>query len=95
MSVKNMFSSPFQAYLKAYNSKLAWANSSCSDCIAYLHAYTVCNSIDIIGRIHHVRKYYSNDIVLYFNRCGGRKKPKMHFELKMQKPSGAEHVFYS
>lgn len=41
MSVKNMFSSPFQEYLKAYNSKLSWANSSCSDCIAFLNAYMV------------------------------------------------------
>lgn len=41
MSVKNIFCSPFKDYLKAYNSKLSWADSTCSDCIAFFNAYTV------------------------------------------------------
>jgi hypothetical protein len=42
MSLKSVFSTPFQARLAAYNSKLTWADSSCSDCIAFLNAYRVC-----------------------------------------------------
>ncbi|XP_015515166.1 probable ATP-dependent RNA helicase spindle-E [Neodiprion lecontei] len=41
MSVKSMFSTPFREKLKAYNAKLTWADSSCSDSIAYLNAYNV------------------------------------------------------
>ncbi|KAG8222127.1 hypothetical protein J437_LFUL002124 [Ladona fulva] len=39
MSTKSVFSTPFQERLKAYVSKLTWANSSCSDCVAFLNAY--------------------------------------------------------
>ncbi|KAK0080680.1 hypothetical protein PV325_013516 [Microctonus aethiopoides] len=41
MSVKNMFSMPFQRKLEAYNSKLSWAQNTSSDGAAYLHAYNV------------------------------------------------------
>ncbi|KAL1137628.1 hypothetical protein AAG570_009324, partial [Ranatra chinensis] len=41
MAVKSMFSSPFKQQLEAYNSKLCWADSSCSDPIAFLNAYKV------------------------------------------------------
>ncbi|XP_063226308.1 probable ATP-dependent RNA helicase spindle-E [Bacillus rossius redtenbacheri] len=41
MSLKSMFSSPFQERLKAYNSKLTWADGSCSDLISFLNAYQV------------------------------------------------------
>ena len=43
MSLKNVFSTPFQERLAAYNSKLTWADSSCSDCIGFLNAYKVCS----------------------------------------------------
>ena len=42
MSLKSVFSTPFQERLAAYNSKLTWADSSCSDCISFLNAYRVC-----------------------------------------------------
>lgn len=41
MSVKSMFSTPFRDKLTAYNMKLSWADSSCSDSIAFLNAYNV------------------------------------------------------
>lgn len=41
MSVRNMFSTPFRERMAAYHSKLTWADSSCSDCIAFLNAYKV------------------------------------------------------
>lgn len=41
MSLKSIFCNPFKARLKAYNSKLDWADSSCSDCIAFLNVYQV------------------------------------------------------
>jgi hypothetical protein len=42
MSLKSVFNAPFQERLAAYNSKLTWADSSCSDCIGFLNAYKVC-----------------------------------------------------
>jgi hypothetical protein len=50
MSLKSVFSTPFQERLAAYNSKLTWADSSCSDCVGFLNAYRVC----IIQKIHFV-----------------------------------------
>lgn len=41
MSLKSVFSSPFKEQLAAYHSKLTWADSSCSDSIAFLNAYKV------------------------------------------------------
>jgi hypothetical protein len=41
MSLKSLFSTPFQERLAAYNSKLTWADGSCSDCISFLNAYRV------------------------------------------------------
>ncbi|XP_076234970.1 tudor domain containing 9 protein spindle E [Calliopsis andreniformis] len=41
LSVKDMFSSPFQQKLLAYNAKLSWAGNSCSDCIAFMNVYKV------------------------------------------------------
>ncbi|XP_015591096.1 probable ATP-dependent RNA helicase spindle-E [Cephus cinctus] len=41
MAVKNMFSSPFQGKLDAYNAKLAWALNTNSDCLAFLNVYNV------------------------------------------------------
>ncbi|XP_012255284.2 probable ATP-dependent RNA helicase spindle-E [Athalia rosae] len=41
MSVKSMFNTPFREKSEAYNAKLTWADSSCSDCIAFLNAYNV------------------------------------------------------
>lgn len=52
MSVKSMFSSPFQARLRAYNAKLTWADSSGSDCVAYLNVYNVWIRDKIRGRFH-------------------------------------------
>ncbi|KAK7595428.1 hypothetical protein V9T40_013253 [Parthenolecanium corni] len=39
LSVKSVFCQPFREYLKSYNMKLNWADSSCSDCIAFCNAY--------------------------------------------------------
>jgi len=50
MSLKSVFSTPFQERLAAYNSKLTWADRSCSDCISFLNAYRVC----IIQKTHFV-----------------------------------------
>jgi hypothetical protein len=50
MSLKSVFSTPFQERLAAYSSKLTWADSSCSDCIGFLNAYRVC----IIQRAHFI-----------------------------------------
>jgi hypothetical protein len=50
MSLKSVFSTPFQERLAAYNSKLTWADSSCSDCIGFLNAYRVC----IIQKAHFI-----------------------------------------
>ncbi|KAJ9575275.1 hypothetical protein L9F63_025775, partial [Diploptera punctata] len=44
MSLKSVFSTPFQERLAAYNSKLTWADSSCSDCISFLNSYRVWHS---------------------------------------------------
>jgi len=44
MSLKSVFSTPFQERLAAYNSKLTWADGSCSDCISFLNAYRVWHS---------------------------------------------------
>lgn len=41
LSLKSMFSSPFQERMAAYDSKLMWADRSCSDCIAFLNAFVV------------------------------------------------------
>lgn len=41
MTVKNVFSSPFRERLKAYNTKLTWADGSQSDCLAFLNVYKV------------------------------------------------------
>uniref|UniRef100_A0A1B6DS36 Probable ATP-dependent RNA helicase spindle-E n=1 Tax=Clastoptera arizonana TaxID=38151 RepID=A0A1B6DS36_9HEMI len=41
MSVKSIFREPFQEQLQIYNSKLTWADSTCSDLVAYLNAYQV------------------------------------------------------
>ncbi|CAD1468090.1 unnamed protein product [Heterotrigona itama] len=41
LSVKDMFSNPFQQKLLAYNVKLSWAANSCSDCIAFMNVYKV------------------------------------------------------
>jgi hypothetical protein len=42
LSLKSVFNAPFKERLAAYNSKLTWADSSCSDCISFLNAYKVC-----------------------------------------------------
>ncbi|KAK7866118.1 hypothetical protein R5R35_011634 [Gryllus longicercus] len=44
LSLKSMFSSPFQERMAAYDSKLMWADSSCSDSIAFLNAFNVWRS---------------------------------------------------
>jgi hypothetical protein len=44
MSLKSVFNTPFKERLAAYNSKLTWADSSCSDCVSFLNAYKVCIS---------------------------------------------------
>ncbi|XP_071453953.1 probable ATP-dependent RNA helicase spindle-E [Hetaerina americana] len=49
MSTKSVFSAPFQERLKAYYSKLTWANSSCSDSVAFLNAYKVWRNCQISG----------------------------------------------
>uniref|UniRef100_A0A8D9FFL9 Probable ATP-dependent RNA helicase spindle-E n=1 Tax=Cacopsylla melanoneura TaxID=428564 RepID=A0A8D9FFL9_9HEMI len=41
MSVKNPFSSPYREEMDAYCSKLIWADSTCSDLIAFLNLYKV------------------------------------------------------
>ncbi|KAL0275900.1 UNVERIFIED_CONTAM: hypothetical protein PYX00_003620 [Menopon gallinae] len=51
LSLKSVFNNPFRARLKAYNSKLDWADSSCSDCIAFLNVYQVWTA-------NHLRGYY-------------------------------------
>lgn len=56
MSVKSIFSTPFRQQLEAYNSKLTWADSTCSDPIAYLHAYSLWKFKSKMG---------------YFKRSGG------------------------
>lgn len=48
MSVRNIFSEPFQKRLEAYNNKLLWADSSESDLIAYLNAYVVTTFFTLI-----------------------------------------------
>lgn len=45
MSVKSIFSSPFQERLKAYNTKLTWADGSTSDCLAALNVYQVWHNL--------------------------------------------------
>ncbi|XP_012273782.1 probable ATP-dependent RNA helicase spindle-E [Orussus abietinus] len=52
MSVKSMFSTPFQNKLQAYNAKLVWADRSCSDCIAFMNAFTVWAHEKARGRLH-------------------------------------------
>ncbi|XP_026807070.1 probable ATP-dependent RNA helicase spindle-E [Rhopalosiphum maidis] len=39
LSIKSIFSQPFNQRLEAYTQKLTWANYSCSDPIAYIGAY--------------------------------------------------------
>lgn len=39
MATKSMFSNPFQKKLQAYNAKITYADTSCSDCIASLNAF--------------------------------------------------------
>ncbi|VVC33086.1 Hypothetical protein CINCED_3A021098 [Cinara cedri] len=39
ISIKSIFSQPFNKRLEAYTQKLFWANNSCSDPIAYIAAY--------------------------------------------------------
>ncbi|XP_076166049.1 tudor domain containing 9 protein spindle E isoform X1 [Ptiloglossa arizonensis] len=41
LTVKDMFNSPFQQKLLAYNVRLSWADGSCSDCIAFMNVYKV------------------------------------------------------
>lgn len=41
ISHQNIFSTPFNERMKAYQSRLSWADCSCSDLIAYLHVYVV------------------------------------------------------
>lgn len=41
LSVKSIFSQPFNRRLEAYAQKLTWANYSCSDPIAYIGPYEV------------------------------------------------------
>ncbi|KAL1461994.1 hypothetical protein WDU94_013849, partial [Cyamophila willieti] len=41
MSVKNPFSTPYREEMDAYCSKLIWADSTCSDLIAFLNLYKV------------------------------------------------------
>jgi ATP-dependent RNA helicase TDRD9 len=41
MSLKSMFSNPFANRMEAYSAKSHWTNTSTSDCLAYLNAYTV------------------------------------------------------
>ncbi|KAI5707002.1 hypothetical protein M8J76_016445 [Diaphorina citri] len=44
MSVKNPFSSPYREEMEAFCSKLIWADSTCSDLIAFLNLYKVWHS---------------------------------------------------
>ncbi|KFM80346.1 putative ATP-dependent RNA helicase TDRD9, partial [Stegodyphus mimosarum] len=39
LSLQSFFARPFQKALEAYRSRLAWANDTFSDCLAYLNAY--------------------------------------------------------
>lgn len=41
LSLKSIFSTPFQMQMKAYTTKLRWADFSCSDAIAFLNAYNL------------------------------------------------------
>lgn len=41
LSIKSIFSQPFNKRLEAYTQKLTWANYSCSDPIAYIGPYQV------------------------------------------------------
>lgn len=41
LSIKSIFSQPFNKRLDAYTQKLSWANYSCSDPIAYISPYQV------------------------------------------------------
>lgn len=41
MSLKSVFSNPFKEKMKAYNAKLEWADTSCSDSIAFLNVFKV------------------------------------------------------
>lgn len=41
LTVKDLFSNPFQQKLPAYDAKLSWADNSCSDCIAFMNVYRV------------------------------------------------------
>lgn len=41
LSIKSIFSQPFNKRLDAYTQKLSWANYSCSDPIAYIRPYQV------------------------------------------------------
>ncbi|XP_076341844.1 ATP-dependent RNA helicase TDRD9-like [Tachypleus tridentatus] len=41
LHLKSFFSKPFGKLLEAYKSRLAWADGSFSDCLAFLKAYNV------------------------------------------------------
>ncbi|XP_051160838.1 probable ATP-dependent RNA helicase spindle-E [Leptopilina boulardi] len=51
MATKNLFSNPFQKKLEAYNTKIDWADTSCSDCIASLNAYKLWQSEKVNNRL--------------------------------------------
>lgn len=48
MAVKSVFSNPFQKKLQAYTTKITWADTSCSDCIASLNVFHVIISSNFI-----------------------------------------------
>lgn len=50
MSCKTIFNTRFKERLEAYNSKLTWADSSCSDLIASLNAYQVWRRETTMGK---------------------------------------------
>nr|XP_034176745.1 probable ATP-dependent RNA helicase spindle-E [Osmia lignaria]XP_034176746.1 probable ATP-dependent RNA helicase spindle-E [Osmia lignaria]XP_034176747.1 probable ATP-dependent RNA helicase spindle-E [Osmia lignaria] len=41
LTVKDLFSSPFQQKLLAYDARLNWSANSCSDCVAFMTVYKV------------------------------------------------------
>lgn len=41
LTIKSIFSQPFNKRLDAYTQKLSWADNSCSDPIAYISPYQV------------------------------------------------------
>jgi len=53
LSIKSIFSQPFNQRLEAYTQKLTWANYSCSDPIAYIGAYQV---LKILLTLHYIVK---------------------------------------